>query len=93
VSKAEEQRLVQKFITHPAVKTLAEAVLNRLARCDVMPLHADLPAPCQRRIAGQFGPVIADDHPGLPRAAISSASLRRILRPEINVSSTARGTP
>jgi hypothetical protein len=32
--EAEEQALVKKLVTHAAVKTLAEAILHRLARCD-----------------------------------------------------------
>src|SRR3546814_3998088 len=63
--QAEEQRLVQQFIAHPAVEALAEAVLHRLARRDVMPFYAHLPAPCQHRIAGQLGAIVTDDHPRL----------------------------
>src|SRR3546814_1465843 len=63
--QAEEQRLVQQFIAHPAVEALAEAVLHRLARRDVMPFYAHLPAPCQHRIAGQLGAIVTDAHPRL----------------------------
>ncbi len=52
MSKAEEQRLVQQFIADATIEALSEAVLHRLARCDVMPLLAHLPGPCQDRIAG-----------------------------------------
>src|SRR3546814_14874405 len=61
--EVEEQRLVQKLITHPAIEALDIAVLHRLAGRDVMPLDADLAAPCEHRVRCQLGPVVADDHP------------------------------
>jgi len=63
--EAEEQCLVEKLVAHPAVKALAEAVLHRPARRDVMPLHADLSTPCEHSVAGEFRAIIADYHPGL----------------------------
>lgn len=42
--QAEEQRLVQEFIAHPAVEAFAEAVLHRPAGRDIMPLDDDLVA-------------------------------------------------
>ena len=54
MSKAEEQRLVQQRVAPPAVIALAEAVLHSFAWRDVMPLHADLAAPCQQSIACEF---------------------------------------
>ena len=65
VIQADEQRLVEKLVAHAAVEALDVAVLHRLARCDVVPLHADLSAPCQHRVAGEFGAIITDDHAGL----------------------------
>jgi hypothetical protein len=38
VGEAEEQRFVQKLVTHASIEAFAKAVLNRLARGDVMPL-------------------------------------------------------
>lgn len=64
MSQAEEQRLVQQFIAHQAVEGLAEAVLHRFARRDVMLLDADLAASFQHGI-DELGSVIADDHAGL----------------------------
>ena len=40
--EAEEQGFIEKLIPHPAVKTLAEAVLHGLARCDEVPIDAML---------------------------------------------------
>ena len=62
---AEEQGLVEQLVAHAAVKALDVAVLHRPARCDVMPLHSDLAAPCEHGIAGELGAIVADDHAGL----------------------------
>src|SRR3546814_7573958 len=53
--EVEEQRLVQKLITHPAIEALDIAVLHRLAGRDIMPLDADLAAPCEHRVRCQLG--------------------------------------
>src|SRR3954466_509214 len=37
VIEAEEQGFIEKLISHPAVETLAKAVLHGLARCDEVP--------------------------------------------------------
>ena len=65
MSHAQEQRLVEQFVPHATVEALDVAILHRPSGRDVMPLHADLAAPCQHRIAGEFGAVVADDHAGL----------------------------
>ena len=52
-----EQRLVQKFVPHPAVKAFHEAILHRLSRRDVVPFDLVLGAPLQDRVRGQFGAV------------------------------------
>ena len=57
VGHAEEQGLVQQFVAHAAVKALDVAVLHRLARSDVMPLHPALTAPRQDGIAGELGAI------------------------------------
>lgn len=54
MGKAHEQRRIEKLIAHTTVEALDVAVLHRLARSDVMPLHADLAAPCQDGIAGEL---------------------------------------
>ena len=38
VGQRREQRLVEAFVTQAAVEAFDEAVLHRLARCDVMPV-------------------------------------------------------
>ena len=37
VIEAEEQGFIEKLISHPAVKTLAESILHGFARCDEVP--------------------------------------------------------
>src|SRR3546814_15818667 len=61
--EVEEQRLVQKLITHPAIEALDIAVLHRLAGRDIMPLDADLAAPCEHPLRCPPGPVVAAAHP------------------------------
>ncbi len=63
--EAREQRLVQQFVAHPTVTALAKAILHRLARRDVMLLHAHLSESCEHGIAGQPGAIISHDHAGL----------------------------
>ena len=57
MSKAEEQGFVEQFFAHATIEALAEAVLHRPARRDVMRFQAHLTAPCQHSIAGEFGAV------------------------------------
>src|SRR3546814_5865180 len=57
--------LVEQFVAHAAVEALDVAVLHWSSRSDVVPLHADLPAPCQHGITGELRAVVADDHAGL----------------------------
>src|SRR5690606_27329973 len=94
MGKSEEQRLVEQLVAHAAVEALGEGVLHRLARRDVMPLHADR---CRRVETCWPKPAAASRHrtlsltimPGLPRCAISSVNSRTTLRPEIEDSGTA----
>jgi hypothetical protein len=62
VGKANEQGLVEQFVAHSTVEALDVAVLHRLAQSDLVPLHADLAAPCEHCIAGELGAIVADDH-------------------------------
>jgi hypothetical protein len=66
---AEEQRFVEQFVAHAAVKAFDVAVLHRLARSDVMPIHPDLAEPREHAIAGELGAVVADNHYGLAALA------------------------
>jgi len=61
---AEEQGLVQKLVTHPAVERFAVAVLHRLSGGDVVPLHTCSLAPGRGRHRGQLGAVVGDDQLG-----------------------------
>jgi len=60
-----EQRLVEKPVAHPTVKAVAEAVLYPIARCDVAPLNAYLPALREHGIAHRFDAVVSHDYAGL----------------------------
>ena len=62
MAQAIEQVLVQAFVAHPAVKAFHEPVLHWLSRRDVMPVNLAVFLPFQDGIAGEFGPIIADDH-------------------------------
>ncbi len=62
VGKVYEQGLVPSIVVHAAVKALDIAVLDKPAWNDVMPLHNDLTAPCESRIAGNLVDIVADVH-------------------------------
>ncbi len=57
VVEAAEQRLVQEFVAHAAVESLADAVLHRLARRDVVPGDPGLDAPSEDGVRGELGAV------------------------------------
>ena len=89
---AHEQRLVEKLIPHAAIgseagrrSTSRITILHRPSRRDVMPLDADLAAPCQHGIAGEPDLLSLTIMPGSPRSTISFARSRTTLRPEIDV--------
>ena len=56
-----EQRFVETFIPQPAVEAFAEAVLLRLAGCDIVPGNATLLRPAQDDHRGQLGAVVTDN--------------------------------
>lgn len=62
LGKRGEQRLVEEFVAQPAVETLDEGVLGRLAGRDLVPLDPYLLTPAQDRHAGQLGAVVGDAH-------------------------------
>jgi hypothetical protein len=79
VGQVAEQRLVQKLVPHSAVETFDEAVLHRLARCDVVPFDLVLGAPLQDRIRGQFRPgdkyaLVISLHVGTPVTIVDSSA-------------------
>src|SRR5947208_9810345 len=61
VRQRPEQRLVQQFVAQPAIETLDEPSLLRLAGRDVMPTDTGLIRPAQDGVRGQFGAGVADD--------------------------------
>ena len=65
--------LVEQFVAHSTIKALDEAVLHRLARRDEMPVDFVVLAPGQHGVTGEFGSVVADDHPGLGLAPLDDS--------------------
>src|SRR6202158_5670171 len=60
--EAEEQAFVEKLISHPAVETLAEAVLHGFARCDEVPGNVMFFRPGQHGVLRELGAIVRDDH-------------------------------
>ena len=54
MAEAGEQVLVQAFVARAAVEALDQAILNRFAGSDVMPLDTAFFLPAQDRRRGQF---------------------------------------
>jgi len=77
VIETEEQALVEQLITHPAVEALAEAVLHRFARGDVVPVDAVLGTPGEDGVRGQLGPMVRYDHAGLAASFDQGGQLPR----------------
>lgn len=65
VVEVEEQRLIEKLVTHAAIEALREPVLHRLSRCDEVPVDTAVAAPGEHCVAGELRAVVADDHPRL----------------------------
>ena len=61
--EAEEKMFIEALVAKFAVEAFDEGVLHRLAGLDIVPGDS-FGGPAQHRIAGQFGPVIADDGVG-----------------------------
>ena len=59
-----EQMLVEALVPQSAVEALDEAILHRLARCDVVPFDAVLLLPSKDGVRRELGAVVADDHAG-----------------------------
>src|SRR3954468_7845584 len=89
VIEAEEQGFIEKLISHPAVETLAKAVLHGLARCDEVPGDVVLLRPGQHGVEVNSVPLSETIIPGLPRCSIRAVSSRATRRPEMEVSGIA----
>lgn len=61
-----EEMLVQALVAQATIKRFHEAVLLRLAGCDVVPLDPGILAPGEGRMTGQLGAVVADHHARQP---------------------------
>src|ERR1700689_5281143 len=66
--EAEEQALVEKFVAHAAVETLAEAILHRLSWRNEMPDDPVVVRPGEHGVRGELGSVVRDDHAWLAAA-------------------------
>ena len=64
VAETEEQRLVQKLVTHASVEAFAKAVLHWLTRSDVMLLDLTFARPGKDGVRGELRSMIGDDHAG-----------------------------
>ena len=62
--QAGKEVLIEALVAQPAIEALDEAVLGRLARCDVVPFHAPFFLPGQDGARGELGAVVADHHAG-----------------------------
>ena len=87
--EAEEQALVEKFVSHAAIEALAEAVLHRLSRRDEMPDDRVVVRPGRMAFEVNSVPLSDTIMPGLPRRSIKTVSSRATRRPEIDVSEIA----
>ncbi len=75
-----EERLVQKFIPQSAIEAFDEAVLDRLARRNVVPFQPGPIRPLEDRVAGERTAVVADDHLRLATAFADPVQLTGSLR-------------
>src|SRR6185312_964865 len=57
-----EQVLVEALVAQPAVEALDEAILHRLAWCNVVPFDVAFLLPGQDGVRGELGAVVADDY-------------------------------
>lgn len=56
--ETEEQIFVQQFVAPAAIETLRERILDRLARCDAMPVDARCFARGRDCRSGPFGDIV-----------------------------------
>ena len=62
MSQRREEGLIQELVSQPPIEAFDEGVLDRLARCDVVPFHLGPIRPLQDRVAGELATIVADDH-------------------------------
>jgi len=62
VGQPEKQGLIEEFVPHAAVEALAEAVLHRLTRLDIVPRDARILCPGKDCVRGELGAVVRNDH-------------------------------
>lgn len=61
ITQAQEPMLVQAFVTHAAMETLAVGVLDRFARVDELQVNAMLAGPLAQHVADEFRAIVQDD--------------------------------
>ena len=52
-----EESLIQELVSQPPIEAFDEGVLDRLARCDVVPFHLGPIRPLQDRVAGELATI------------------------------------
>ena len=62
VIEAEEQGFIEKLISHPTVKTLAEPILHGFSWCNEVPSDVVLLRPGQHGVRRELGAIVRDDH-------------------------------
>jgi hypothetical protein len=72
-----EQPLVEAFIPEPTIEAFDERILRRLSGCVVMPFDVALLRPAQDLHAGEFRPIVADDHMRLAALADQGCQFAR----------------
>ena len=62
MEQAVEQVFIQAFVCHTPLEAFHEAILHRLARCEVVPVNFTVFLPLQDCIRRQLGSVVVDHH-------------------------------
>lgn len=72
-----EDRLVEQFVTHPAVERLADPVLHRFSRRNEMPCDPTALNPGEHSVGGKLGSMVGDDQIRFAASGDDSVELAR----------------
>src|SRR5690606_4027738 len=81
MAEAEEQRLIEQLIPHPAVEALDECILHRLSRRNIVPVDLVLRRPGEDGVRRELRPVVGNNHAGLAAPPDQFAQLTRDASP------------